>query len=193
MSETSKPHSLEAAADRAGAMFSGIASGAKGLTTHLSTWVGVTSAMIGGFIALDTYQKDVAKSVDQSVAKTFDMVESFNGERLASARMRALSYVEAKRFCDSRMISRDLMDADFVTVVDFFDLVHACVNAQLCDGKTAHQFFAPYANYQWPVLSVIVEDIRSQPQSMRADAGFGEGMKALAANPVAAPPCDGNF
>jgi len=163
------------------------------VSSRVATWVGILSACIGGFLGLDTYKMDVNKKVDQSVAKTFDMVQVFNQPQLADPRLRVLTYVEAKRYCDSRMISRELIDNDFVTVIDFFDLANACVEARLCDRETAERFFAPYANYQWPILSAIVEELQGQEQSMRADAGFGEGMKAFAVNPTPAPPCDGNF
>lgn len=163
------------------------------ISNRLSTWVGIVSAMIGGFIGLNTYQTDVEKKVDQSVAKTFDMIHRFNEPGLSDVRLRVLSYVEAKRYCDARIISRDLIDNDFVKVIDFFDLVHACVDAQLCDRATAERFFTPYAEYQWPILSKIVEDLSKGEQSLRADARFGEGMAAFAVSPSEPPPCDGNF
>ena len=172
---------------------SGQSQGGAPLSSRLATWVGIGSACIGGFLGLDTYQADVAKKVDQSVEKTFDMVHRFNEPKLSEARFRVLSYVDARRYCDSRIISRELVDNDFVTVLDFFDLANACVEARLCDRATAERFFAPYANYQWPILEKIVADLSSQEQSLRKDGSFGEGMKSLALDPTAAPPCDGNF
>ena len=168
-------------------------SGSGGLSARLSTWVGVLSAMIGGFLGLTTYQADVAKRVDERVEKSFEMVAAFNAADLAAARLRVLSYVEAKRRCDARVISRDLIDNDFVLVLDFFDLAHACVDAGLCDAATAERFFAPYANYQWPVLEKTVADMRSAEHSLRADPSFGGGMARFAREPAPAPPCDGNF
>ena len=121
------------------------------------------------------------------------MVHRFNEPKLSEARTRVLSYVDARRYCDSRIISRELVDNDFVTVLDFFDLANACVDASLCDRPTAERFFAPYANYQWPILKKIVAELRSQEQSLRKDGSFGEGMEAFAQEPTTAPPCDGNF
>ena len=167
--------------------------GAAPFSSRVATWVGIASATIGGFLGLDTYRADVAKKVDQSVAQTFDMIEVFNQPRLADARLRVLSYVEAKRYCDSRIISRELIDNDFFVVLDFFDLAHACVEAGLCDKATANQFFAPYANYQWPILENTVAEFRAQEQSLRSDAAFAIGMDAFAQDPTPAPPCDGNF
>lgn len=167
--------------------------GAMPVSSRLATWVGIGSACIGGFLGLDTYKADVGKKVDQSVAQSFGLVLQFNAPELEGPRSRTLSYVEAKRFCDARYISRELTDQDFITVLDFFDLVHACTESGLCDRPTADRFFGPYANYQWPILEKTVEEMRSQEQSIRADSNFGEGMKSFASNPTLAPPCDGNF
>jgi|GEM_PF-6767571 len=168
-------------------------SGAMPISSRLATWVGIFSACVGGFLGLDTYKTDVSKKVDQSVEKTFEMVHKFNEPKISEARFRVLTYVDAKRYCDSRMISRELIDNDFVTVLDFFDLANACVEAKLCDRDTAIRFFAPYANYQWPILEKIVTELSSQEQSLRKDSNFGEGMQSFANDVTAAPPCDGNF
>ena len=163
------------------------------VSSRLATWVGIISACIGGFLGLDTYKTDVSKKVDQSVEKTFDMIHRFNEPQLSGPRERVLSYVLARRYCDARIFSRELTDTDYIRVLDFFDLVHACVEAGLCNVETAQQFFSPYANYQWPILEQQVAELRDYEQSMRADSDFGAGMKALALNPTPAPPCDGNF
>ncbi|MEO1149613.1 MAG: hypothetical protein AAFW83_01355 [Pseudomonadota bacterium] len=163
------------------------------VSSRLATWVGIISAMIGGFLGLDTYKTDVAKQVDQSVEKTFDLVHRFNAPEMDGARTRVLSYVYARRYCDARYFSRDLTDEDYADVIDFFDLVDACVDAKLCDRATVERFFTPYANYQWPILETVVERMRGAEQSLRADSAFGSGMKRLATGPLEAPPCDGNF
>ena len=163
------------------------------VSARLSTWVGIISAMIGGFLGLDTYRSDVSKKVDQNVEKTFEMIHRFNEPQMAEPRLRVLSYVDARRYCDSRIISRELIDNDFVTVIDYFDLVNVCVEANLCDRETTEKFFAPYANYQWPILTKIIEELSTKEQSLRKDSGFGDGLTALAITPTPAPPCDGNF
>ena len=163
------------------------------VSARLSTWVGIVSACIGGFLGLDTYRADVAKQVDERVAESFAMIDRFNAEGLAGPRARTLSYVEAKRFCDARIISREFTDADVIAVLDFFDFANACVGAGLCDETTAARFFSPYANYQWPVLEKIVAEYKTNEQSLRADIGFGDGMQQFATAPRELPPCDGNF
>ncbi len=160
---------------------------------RLSTWVGILSAVTGGFLGLSTWREDVAKKVDERVSKTFALVERFQGGDLEGPRTRVLSYVQARRLCDARLFSRDLTDDDFVRVIDFFDLVEACVRADLCDRPTAQRFFGPYADHQQPILEKVIADLRAAPQSMRADAGFGDGFRALATSSAPAPPCEGNF
>lgn len=167
--------------------------GAMPVSSRVATWVGIVSASIGGFMGLDTYRADVSKKVDQSVEKTFDLIHRFNEPSLVQTRQRVLSYVNARRYCDSRWISRELTDYDYVTVLDFFDLAHACVEAQLCDQATAQKFFSPYANYQWPILQTVVANLQNEEQSLRADDGFSVGIATFAIDPVDAPPCDGNF
>lgn len=164
--------------------------------SRAATWVAMISAITGGYVGLSTYQLDVSKQIDQSVEKSFDMIQAYNSEDMTEPRARVMSYVYAKRECDARYIDRDLNDADYVRVLEFFDLVHACVDAKLCDDATAKRFFEPHASFQWPILSQIVEKMRSESyasMSVRSDAGFAVGMAALADPDATAPPCDGNF
>ena len=161
-----------------------------------ATWVAMISAITGGYVGLSTYSLDVSKKVDQSVEKSFEMIQAYNGADIAEARERVMSYVYARRACDSRMINRDLSDADFVRVLEFFDLVHACVDADLCDQATTKRFFEPHASFQWPVLTIVVDKMRAESNasiSVRSDPGFAIGMAALADPDSSAPPCDGNF
>jgi len=161
--------------------------------TNASTWVAMVTAIIGGFVALTTYRTDVSKQIDQSVEKSFDMVSVWNGDALNGPRKRVLSYVYARRACDARMFSRELTDDDFVRVIEFFDLVHACTEAKLCDKKTASEFFSPHANFQWPILERTVAEMNDSTFAIRSDPNFARGIKALAGTPIEAEPCDGNF
>ena len=167
--------------------------GAAAAQTNASTWVAMVTAIIGGFVALSTYRTEVSKQIDQSVAKTFEMISTWNGDSLVTPRKHVLSYVYARRACDARMANRDLTDDDFVRVIEFFDLVHACVEANLCDGATAQAFFSPHANFQWPILERSVEKMSESEMAIRSDPNFATGMKTLASSPIPAEPCDGNF
>lgn len=161
-----------------------------------ATGVAMISAIMGGYVGLSTYRLDVSKQIDQSVEKSFEMVQIYNGEDLVDARERVMSYVFAKRECDARYISRDLTDADYVRVLEFFDLAHACVDANLCDEATASRFFKPHASFQWPILKTVVEKMRSAEYasiSVRSDPGFAIGMAAFSDPQAEAPACDGNF
>lgn len=161
--------------------------------TRASTWIGMVSAIIGGFIGLQTYSLDVAKKVDGRVEKTFDMITLYNGSALIAPRTNVLAYVHARRECDARLINNALTDEDFVRVIEFYDLVHACVAAGLCDQDTAIQFFSPHANFQWPVLTRTIGLMKESSVSVRSDPNFGIGLEAFASTPVPADVCEGNF
>lgn len=161
--------------------------------TNASTWVAMITAIIGGFVALSTYRTDVAKQIDQSVEKSFEMISTWNGESLGGPRKRVMSYVYARRACDSRIFSRELTDDDFVRVIEFFDLVHTCVEAELCDAATTKAFFSPHANFQWPILERTVVEMNESEFAVRPDTNFAIGMRAFARDPIKTEPCDGNF
>ena len=93
-----------------------------------ATWVAMISAITGGVIGLSTYRMDVNKQIDESVEKSFEMIQAYNSSDLSQARSRVMSYVYARRECDARYISRDLTDDDYVRVLEFYDLVHLCVD-----------------------------------------------------------------
>jgi hypothetical protein len=164
--------------------------------SNAATWVAMVSAITGGFIGLSTYRMDVDKQVDQSVEKTFEMIQVYNSGDMATPRKHVLSYVYARRECDSRIFSRDLSDDDFVRVLEFFDLVHACTQANLCDRGTAERFFEPHASFQWPVLKDTVAELRTRQNTMISgmpEGTFAAGMASFADPDATAPPCDGNF
>lgn len=161
--------------------------------TNASTWIAMITAIIGGFVALSTYRTDVAKQIDQSVEKSFEMIGTWNGDAMYGPRKRVMSYVYARRACDARIFSRDLTDDDFVRVIEFFDLVHACTEAHLCNEKTAREFFGPHANFQWPILERTVAEMNENAFAIRSDQNFARGIAALADAPVEAEPCEGNF
>lgn len=161
-----------------------------------ATWVAMISAITGGVIGLSTYRLDVSKRINEKVEKSFEMIQAYNASELAGPRARVMSYVYARRECDARYINRDLTDDDYVRVLEFYDLVDLCVEADLCNAPTIERFFEPHASFQWPVLSRVVDKMRSADNvniSVRSDKSFARGMKGLADPEALAPPCDGNF
>lgn len=163
------------------------------IQTKISTWIIMACSLVGGLIALQTYRLDVSKDVDEQVAKAFEMIMFYNGEELSPSRRDVRSYVLARRECDSRIISRDLSDDDFLQMIEFYDLIDHCVRADLCDGEVTSAFFSRHANFDWPVLTRVAEQMRESSLALKADTGFGRGYETFAATPVEAPPCDGNF
>ena len=150
-------------------------------------------SLIGGTIALQTYRLDVSKRVDESVDKAFEIIMLHNDETYGAARTNVRSYVLARRECDSRIMSRDLTDDDFIRMIEFYDLAHACVEAELCDAEVTNTFFSRHANFDWPILQRTVETLRSSSLSLQKDDAFAKGYAAFATDPVMPPPCEGNF
>lgn len=163
------------------------------IQTRLSTWIIMACSIIGGAIALQTYRLDVSKNVDESVVKAFDIIMLHNGEEYQQARNHVRSYVLARRECDARIISRDLTDDDFVRMIEFYDLAHACVEAGLCEREVTHTFFGRHANFDWPILETVTARLRANSLSLKEDDAFAKGYAAFATNPLTSQPCDGNF
>ena len=163
------------------------------IQTRISTWIIMACSLIGGIIALQTYRLDVSKDIDESVAKSFEMIMLHNGEEYDLSRRHVRSYVIAKRECDARIISRDLTDDDYIRMIELYDLVLDCVNANLCDADTSYAFFSRHANYDWPIMTGVLDNLREGYSALQADENFGRGYQAFATAPIDAPPCDGNF
>ncbi len=183
---------------RVSELTSALKASSKAVNTHrvqtkISTWILMACSIIGGVVALQTYRFDVSKEVDESVAKAFELIMEHNGEEYEVARKNVRSYVLARRECDSRIMSRELTDDDFIRMIEFYDLAYVCVEAGLCDADVTQAFFARHANFDWPILSGVSEKLRSSSLSLKGDTEFAKGHAAFATSPIEAPPCEGNF
>lgn len=155
----------------------------------IATWVGIVSAIAGGFFGLRAYQMDVDKTVDQRVQNAFDLVREFNSKDMQQVRQPVLDYVSSKMACKPNMQIQEVTSTNIFAFIEFFDLVQSCVDADLCDQATAETFFSPYANGHWPVLREYVEQVRAAEASMMLERPFGFGFEALAVQPIDAPAC----
>jgi hypothetical protein len=67
-----------------------------------------------------------------------------------------------------------------VTYVEFFDLVEACIEANLCETDLARQFFSPYANGHWLALKAQILGVRkAEAKAFAVDKPFGLGLEKL--------------
>jgi hypothetical protein len=68
--------------------------------------------------------------------------------------------------------------------VEFFDVVETCIETGLCDGGTAREFFAAYANWHWPMLRRHIEAIRKSETEFELKRPYGYGLEKLADRPT---------
>lgn len=149
----------------------------------LGTWVSISAALLGGYLALQSYQEDVktraeevAKRTDARVVQTFALLETFQGSEMMRIRNRmAQSY-------ENNTVSALNGQQDFFAFVDFFDAIQVCIDRNLCEPDLAAQLFSPYAKGQFPPLRGLVQGVREAEcqENTAATQPFGYGLEALA-------------
>lgn len=163
---------------------SGSSSGAhwvQAIGTIVSAIVGAAAA----WFALTTYMDSVAKQVDERKVEVFRLHERYNAEPLFSIRKRVYADLLRNAGCESAVdAAAGPSDAnDRFALVEFFDVVQACIDARLCDTSLVERLFSPYANGHWPYLKGYVEGVRTGEAGMALAAPFGTGLQTLAKNP----------
>lgn len=150
------------------------------ISAMAATWVGVASAIAGGWLGLQTYRSDVDREADARVVQTFALYDTFNGDGMLAARRAVLDAMGRGAAPDS---------VDMFVFVDFFDTVEACVARDLCDDDLVQTIFAPYAKGTWPLLQTRVEGTRRAEDGLGLERPFGAGYEWLATG--AAPESEG--
>lgn len=162
------------------------------LSNAVATWVGVLSAVTGGYMALDSYQEDTRKRVDERQQAAFAQVGTFLGRDFVPIRDKVRSYVQARWSCDGQPFqSFGLSETELSTYIEMFDMVEACRSAGLCDAATVERFFSPYARSGFPVLRDFVEATRTTNNALQLDVPFGSGFERLAGDDPKGPACGG--
>lgn len=160
------------------------------LSNIAATWVGVVAGIFGGYVALDNYQDDVRKRVDERQRQTFALVGTYMSKDLVPIRDKVRRYVRARQKCDATPFqSFDLSETEITTYIEFFDVVEACLAAGLCHPGSVERFFVPTASEEWPVLQELVMAIRKGDPAGGAMASFGAGLERLVRSPAPAPKC----
>lgn len=150
----------------------------------LGTWVSIAGALLGGFMALQAYQKDievrkseVAKQADARVVQTFALFEQFQGSEMMRIRNRLTPLIQSKD------VSSVQGQQDLFSFVDFFDAVQICVDRDLCDKALADRLFGPYARGSLPAIKGLIYETRSL-ECVAGTAGsqqpYGFGLEVLA-------------
>ncbi len=141
------------------------------LSAVAATWVGVASAIAGGWWGLESYRSDIDRRADARVVQTFALYDSFNGEGMLAARRSVLEAMGGSGGADP---------VDVFVFVDFFDTVEACVTRDLCDGDLVQTIFSPYAKGSFPSLQRQIEGTRAAESELGLDRPFGAGIEWLA-------------
>jgi hypothetical protein len=162
---------------------------AANVSTALAAWVGVVAAVVGGYAGLNTYQSDIEKRVDDQIKAPFELATEFNGEHFLDIRSRLF---DSDIAC--RQATASATQQEVVALVDFFDRVQICVEAGLCDERTARALFEPYANIFGSMLWVHIEGTRKADAaaSVSQVLPYGYGIERFATVPLqqacSAPP-----
>lgn len=148
--------------------------GLSGWSAVLGTWVTIFGAAGGGYLALETYEFEVAKMEDARVVQTFALFELFNSTEVMQSRQRVL---DAANDSEHVYEGRDL----WVTL-DFYDAVQICIERNLCDQDLAVRLFQPYAVPIWSGLADHIVAGRTA-----SDPNMGGGLQWMASLPAPAP------
>lgn len=155
----------------------------KDLPGQFAIWATAIGTLAAGYIALTTYMDSVAKQVDERKVQVFNLNARFSSDPLLSIRRRV--YAGIQRGCSSGGVRpADTDDSDLFSLVEFFDVLDACVDAKLCDVELVDRLFVAHANGSWPHLKAYVEGVRLAEVGFKLKTPFGAGLERLAKNPI---------
>ncbi|MEZ5775935.1 MAG: hypothetical protein R3D33_14895 [Hyphomicrobiaceae bacterium] len=156
----------------------------------LATWVGIAAAITGGYAALQQYREDVGKRLDERQLQTFELIRTFTSRDFVPIRDKVTRLVQSRQVCaNENMQTLGLSTAELSTFVEFFDLVSACLDANLCDAAIADRFFVPQASANWPVLQGLVLEARKEQEPLQLPVAYGSGLERLARNAAPLTAC----
>lgn len=161
------------------------------LSGILATWVSVIAAIVGGYVALNTYTEDSRKRVDERNKQTFELVQLFMSEHIMPIRAKALAQMRSVESCKPVTDADKMSDSEYFAFVEFFEIVDLCVVNDMCDRKLVDAFFVPYANGHWPAFKAGIMATRQGEEQMgiKPERPFGAGLEHLAVVKVEMPKC----
>jgi hypothetical protein len=159
-------------------------------STVLATWFVVLGTLAGGYAGLSTYQSDSAKRLDDRQKQTFALILHFITRDFIALREKMIKVVrEAEKCGNSWTALAGIGDSERFAFFEFFDIVHACTDAQMCDVDLVERVFVPYANGHWPVFKRFVLSVREGEKPHNLKLPFGLGLEKLARTPLSLPKC----
>jgi len=159
----------------------------KDVSAILGTWVGIASAILGGYFAINAYRADIeqrkadsAKAVDQRVQNAFMLVEKFHEPQFVSIRSRLVEAFRQGAHCRFFEAPSPISVQEAFTVVEYFDRANACVEAGLCDEATVRQGLGSYATWWAPPLRAQIEKTHKEEAGVPGSEKYGVGIQKLA-------------
>ncbi|MDZ4776346.1 MAG: hypothetical protein SGJ23_06130 [Alphaproteobacteria bacterium] len=149
----------------------------------LGTWVSIAGALLGGYMALQAYQKDIEvrkeevdKRADARVVQTFALYEQFQSAEMMRARNRLSAAVV------SGNINYLQGQHDLFAYVDFFDAVQVCLEREICDRPLTNQLLGTYAKNSFTYVSRLAAETRGAEceSGIAGDHPYAYGLEALA-------------
>lgn len=164
----------------------------KDVSAILGTWVGIVSAILGGYFAINAYQADIKqrqadseKAIDQRVQNAFMLVEKFHDSQFVSMRTKLVEAFRQGAHCRYFVDPSPISVQEAFTVVEYFDRANACVAAGLCDEATIRQGLGSYATWWAPALRAQIEKTRKEEAGVTGSENYGVGIQKLASAPPA--------
>ncbi len=149
----------------------------------LGTWVSISAAILGGYLALQTYEKnaatrkeEVARQADARVIQTFALFRDWQGGDMLRVRTRMTNNIpHLQEFARAG-------DQELFAFIDFFDAVQICMERNLCEPELTAQLFRPYAIGAYAVLGPTIAEVRAAEKARgdKAERPAGFGMEKLA-------------
>jgi hypothetical protein len=159
------------------------------LSNILATWISVIAAILGGYVALTTYSREVEKTLDDRKKQTLELARLYYSEEFVRVRRVVLTSDFVKLSCEPSSVITEQNKVDYFSHVEFFDMVQICIETGLCDKETAQDFFSPYANWHWPALKVHIDETRKHEVGFNLNRPYGRGLEKLAIKAAPAAMC----
>jgi len=152
--------------------------------------IGIAVTVFGAILAsIELYSRFKFEPEGKRADQTLTFMERFDSDRLVSARREINALLDAAdEFIDENIEANELTDSgeDTETVVDlllvefffrsesgdvseplvqvvsFFGQLQVCIETELCDRSTAHDFLDTYASTFWQRFEPVVERARTE-------------------------------
>ena len=149
-------------------------------------WIGLLAGLAGGAYALNELTELNQKHVDERKLRSLEYAQLFASQDYFSIRRDVYRhFIDCQGDCASTRID----SSEVFAIVEFFDIVYACIRASTCDEALARDFFTPYANGHWHCMRGFIEKARLSEQGSTTMLRFGDGLEYFKTWEKPAAPC----